>query len=115
MGRGDGMMPSLGRFTYMDNIRRTFPRNGERILRSLAWALTLTGLIVDASLAQSSTGSVNGVASVPSGLAISGASVWLGSLGRWGKRTTIPNSAGLVESSRIEHGFSVSGACAERA
>ena len=44
----------------MDNIRRTFPRNGERILRSLAWALTLTGLSVDASLAQSSTGSVNG-------------------------------------------------------
>ena len=56
----------------MDNIRRTFPRNGERILRSLAWALTLTGLSVDASLAQSSTGSVNGVASDPSGLALSG-------------------------------------------
>jgi len=89
----------------MDNIRRTFPRNGERILRSLAWALTLTGLSVDASLAQSSTGSVNGVASDPSGLALSGAAV-LESFDRGEKRTTITNTAGLFEFVLMPPGFS---------
>ena len=90
----------------MDNVRRTFPRNGERILRSLAWALTLTGLSVDASLAQSSTGSVNGVASDPSGLALSGAAVTLESFDRGEKRTTITNTAGLFEFVLMPPGFS---------
>ena len=88
----------------MDNIRRTFPRNGERILRSLAWALTLTGLSVE--LAQSSTGSVNGVASDPSGLALSGAAVTLESFDRGEKRTTITNTAGLFEFVLMPPGFS---------
>ena len=88
----------------MDGIRRIFLPNSKRILRSLAWALTLTGLSVE--LAQSSTGSVNGVASDPSGLALSGAAVTLESFDRGEKRTTITNTAGLFEFVLMPPGFS---------